>query len=285
MTDLGEFFSSTGAVIDKGVQRGLFAYSGWDKDMTQSCVCDAGYTGVDCASRLCPRGNDPLTTEDKDGLTEVQEIQQITVGDNDAGPRNPGAAQGFFTISFTDSFGHTWETRPIPAADHDDNEYGVLDSQELGDGHLTTQDHIKHALMALPNDVIHDVEVTKAVDGNLLKYLVTFTSHANTGKRNRLKCNFVGCNTDGCQPRYVGITGGTPTCIVTGYTNTHVADNAVQTAGGSHGEFNNVHTDMKVGTGEDAECSNRGLCNREEGLCECFEGYTGESCSVQTILV
>lgn len=36
---------------------------------------------------------------------------------------------------------------------------------------------------------------------------------------------------------------------------------------------------------EDVECSSRGICNRESGLCECFEGFTGEDCSGQTILV
>ena len=33
-----------------------------------------------------------------------------------------------------------------------------------------------------------------------------------------------------------------------------------------------------------AQCSNRGLCNNEEGLCECFAGYTGDACQVQASL-
>ena len=30
-----------------------------------------------------------------------------------------------------------------------------------------------------------------------------------------------------------------------------------------------------------AECSNRGICNDFEGICECFSGYSGDSCKVQ----
>jgi hypothetical protein len=33
-----------------------------------------------------------------------------------------------------------------------------------------------------------------------------------------------------------------------------------------------------------AQCSNRGLCNKEEGLCECFAGYTGDACQIQASL-
>ena len=33
-----------------------------------------------------------------------------------------------------------------------------------------------------------------------------------------------------------------------------------------------------------SECSNRGACDRESGLCACFKGYTSDNCSVQSAL-
>ena len=33
-----------------------------------------------------------------------------------------------------------------------------------------------------------------------------------------------------------------------------------------------------------SECAGRGLCNRGEGLCECFSGYTGDNCEEQSVL-
>jgi hypothetical protein len=35
------------------------------------------------------------------------------------------------------------------------------------------------------------------------------------------------------------------------------------------------------GTRENAVCSNRGLCNEQTGLCECFSGYGAEACQLQ----
>ena len=39
-----------------------------------------------------------------------------------------------------------------------------------------------------------------------------------------------------------------------------------------------------AGTTERVECSHRGLCNHDDGLCECFTGYTHDDCSMQDAL-
>jgi hypothetical protein len=39
------------------------------------------------------------------------------------------------------------------------------------------------------------------------------------------------------------------------------------------------------GTYEATECSSRGTCDRDSGMCECAPGYTGISCATQTIIM
>jgi len=39
------------------------------------------------------------------------------------------------------------------------------------------------------------------------------------------------------------------------------------------------------GTYESYECSNRGACDGKSGICGCYEGYSGQSCETQTVLV
>jgi hypothetical protein len=44
-------------------------------------------------------------------------------------------------------------------------------------------------------------------------------------------------------------------------------------------------TETTKGTYESYECSNRGACDGKSGLCTCYEGYSGQSCQTQTVLV
>jgi len=38
-------------------------------------------------------------------------------------------------------------------------------------------------------------------------------------------------------------------------------------------------------TGEQRDCSGRGICDYSTGSCKCFSGFFGESCNIQTVLV
>merc|ERR1719181_2563895 len=47
-----------------------------------SCSCDGGFSGVDCSSRLCPVGDDPMTKETyvgNSGQLQGDETQRVVV--------------------------------------------------------------------------------------------------------------------------------------------------------------------------------------------------------------
>ena len=70
-----------------------YAYTHWDADKIQGCICDKGYTSTDCSLMTCVTGDDPGSGSQVD---EIQLIQCL-------------ASSGTFKVSFR---GHT--TSAIP---------------------------------------------------------------------------------------------------------------------------------------------------------------------------
>jgi hypothetical protein len=74
------------------------------------CNCVGGYSGNDCGTRLCPKGDDPLTHEVEnagDGRASQQsEVQTVTFN---AGRGLGGTA----TLTYNDLYGQSWTTRPF----------------------------------------------------------------------------------------------------------------------------------------------------------------------------
>jgi len=126
-------------------------YALWDADMTMGCTCDAGYSGVDCSSRVCAYGIDPLYVDDE------STARVYTATYNLAGT----AMSGTYAIKFYDVFGENWVTEPIVAD-------AATDCQIVVD-----------TLEALPNTVIPDGSVmcsaTLGADSNT--YELTFTGN------------------------------------------------------------------------------------------------------------
>lgn len=127
---------------------------------------------------------------------------------------------------------------------------------------LATAISVEEALESIPNNPIPSITVAKTGAGassGALTFTLTFDDEATPGDQQAITIETAGCTTNGCQPVYTGLTsGGTLTATV---------------------------TETTKGTEENAECSNRGKCDYEVGTCICENGYYGEACQGQTIIM
>jgi hypothetical protein len=97
-------------------------YELWDASKGRTCVCDAGYTGNDCGLRMCPFGDDPITTHQTNSQLAAGEAT-VAGGVSDFQQKNEkqniyldtarGSLSGSFTLTFTDHFGMAWTTDSI----------------------------------------------------------------------------------------------------------------------------------------------------------------------------
>jgi len=164
-------------------------YTGWDAEKIMHCNCDPGYTGADCASRLCMLGDDVMSVQNKanPSIAQVDEVQTIKIDSVDGS----AFASGQVVLRFTDWRNEEWTTYPLDL------------SEDL------TAIAVEEALEALPNHAIPSVTVTRDATeygNNHLHFLVTFSSPANSGDQPAMTIDNAGCDVDGCQPRFIAAT-------------------------------------------------------------------------------
>jgi hypothetical protein len=241
-------------------------YASWDQEKIMGCKCDPYYEGHDCSARMCPRGDDPVSTEIKTNMKQV-----ITLGSGTDG-------HDFF-LTYFDSYGNAWNT-------------ATIDNKASAD----TCTEIKNALKKLPNHAFYDITVTSftlawtKVDGArsaivntdvtgpintaavstgtaATTCMIEFPNESGTtGVQHLLGCTQSGHKAAGSQP--VLPSGSTSTaCTVFEYAD--VTGSAI----------------TALPLRENAVCANRGLCDSSSGMCECFDGHTGVACELQEALV
>jgi len=100
---------------------GDYTASNWDATKVQGCKCDGGWEGFDCSLRMCPRGDDPLTSHTDTGDVHVV----ATSANNFANDGNWLNGQGVFIVK---DLYNTYETsRPFEVANATQAEAALLD--------------------------------------------------------------------------------------------------------------------------------------------------------------
>merc|ERR1719426_502197 len=108
-----------------------FLYDLWDSQKIQGCKCDLGYDGPDCAHRISPKGDDPLTTVKSQMMSQL-----IQIGRDDAGASTlDSTPQQQFIMVYHDPYGGVWRTDGIDSSTTD----------------ATTAANVQAALRNLPN--------------------------------------------------------------------------------------------------------------------------------------
>lgn len=268
-----EFIEELAADTDKRVG-GVAGrtYTSWDQEKIVGCKCDPLYEGHDCNSRVCPMGDDPLTT----GQADMKQI--ITTTENAA-----------FFLTYYDPYGESWTTGSITAT----GTFATSGHQDIVCAAVQT------ALRRLPNHALSDVTVAHN-SGILFSYArtagvaatnagaadtgtgtstaisdnatggywvcqVTFpTAAGTTGKQHLFGCNNDVRSTAGYQPIAAG-TGSTKVCNVY--------------------EYAGLASITTLKLTELATCSSRGTCDSSTGTCACYPGHKGAACEKQEALV
>ena len=241
----------------------------WDFHKSMACKCDPGFIDVDCSRRMCPKANDVMDERlniADEMKYQIQNITMFAAGYDGSGNESEIAEfySKSFALTFTTTLNESFTTRPILISAGTD-----VDTIEK-----TLAKDLTVALKGLPNKVITNVNVNTTLgyqtieltkkDIAFLNIEVEFVGASVMGPQNLLTVEAEKCG-DGCTPKITGL-------------------DLLSTISGGGQDLSFV-TEKQAADYNNYECGRRGKCDYDKGLCECFEGFTGEACSIQTALV
>lgn len=274
------------------------AYKNWDARKTRGCECDPEWGDVDCSKRMCMMGNDIMDQRQNLLVARKQHTQHIQfVADNkfswtytSAGINEDlaiktatevsGGTRAYlhgrtFALVFTSKLNETFTTIPIK-----------FSMGETASDYKVMFLAVEHALEALPNGVIDNVDVAgeirntatawSAAEGNpgrlggdatafdggdsdndALYMNITFSGKNVQGPQNLMQVKHIHCG-DGCTPKLDGLNLAITTMTV---------------------------REESLADWNSYECGRRGKCDYATGICTCFNGYAGLACGTITSLV
>lgn len=212
------FLDSTGGVNTYAGVTGPFTYNLWDGNKNQACVCDPGYTGVDCSMRECPRGDDPLTTTNPTCGNKpcTREVQGFTIA---GGAVNHNKN---YRIQFVSFSGAAYVTNDF-----------TLSTTLSAAAYSANAAAVQNALQGLPNNITGTVTVSVAADPvasqngavTNIRYLVTFTALSGNVPAMTVLRGSTNAGSDAVvQPsQYIHYFTVPVSSVVTGYTITATA--------------------------------------------------------------
>jgi hypothetical protein len=312
--------SLSNAVVDADNTRQVngFLYQLWDAQKIQGCKCDLGYTGPDCAGRIAPKGDDPLTTVKSVTQTQMVQITAAsaigatstkvndgrsaatqTVGTTWAGTTIatvPAGPDTFFIVYY-DQYGGVWRTDAI--------EGGGFTAVAARNAAVAPR--VQAALRNLPNEVLEGVTVTartgaqkkcvRAIDG--AQHIPSAGGHgtdntcalANSDRSNAANDFGAVAQTYDFDVTFADKPGQTGVQFLLEVNTLFQGDGAfpvsrgvAETSSVAVVELHVIASADKDTLSELAECSDRGLDNGD-GECECFDGFRGLACEEQEALV
>ncbi len=247
----------------------------WDADKIMGCYCDEGYTGIACRDLTCPFGDDPMTNG-------VNEIQVFTCEDSSSNPPNYDTSYIHdSTTNVDDKVGA--KTGP-QFANPNERKIIHLGGSDHGNSIGNKQPYFQLKFRGEITTPIYPMDDVYAVQ-TALESLPTIGGVVVTFKNSKTICGPTGHSvtttiefltetggSDKMDNYYRVTTESPPPIRLDSKSNDLSIVFAEDTIQREINGIKNVNS-----TTENNLCSDRGLCNRLLGECECFSSYTSKT--------